>query len=136
MKRDASMPMKKVKMNINPIKSRSVGRKMPPKNGPQRFMTKSIEELNFAEPDMEFEHIKNEVNDLMKQMGLNYGWERTGKAVDKAAYFDGKMRYSDSGSANPYLQDKTLSASFKSNAMLQQADQEQSFESKVSAFSR
>lgn len=131
MRRDVSVPMKKVKMNIAPMPSRTPQKTRPRPSisvAPMRFMTKSVEELNFEEPDEEFEQIKGQVNEVMNQIGLNYGWERTGKPMDKS-------RFSDAGSANNSLENPYnlygLNGTLKSYAM--DASHEKSFDSRASA---
>ena len=62
----------------------------------------------------------------MKEMGLNYSWERTGKAVDKLSL--GDFRFSDTGTIkNNTLETHTLGSN-RSNA-----DLDKSYESKLSS---
>lgn len=125
-------PLKKGKVTIGKLKTQTSHKGKLPMHAPQRFLTKSVEELNFAEPEHEFEHIKDQVNDVMKQFGLNYSWERTGKTPEKSAYLDTKMRFSDAGSANNSLENPyALGGTLKSN-MFSNASHDMSFESKAS----
>jgi len=66
----------------------------------------------------------------MNQIGLNYGWERTGKTMDKS-------RFSDAGSVNNSLENPYnlygLNGTMKSNAMVSNASHEKSFDSRASA---
>ena len=63
-------------------------------------MTKHAIHENFEGPDVEFEQLQNDVNKVMRSMGLNYSFERIGKALDFSAFMENMLRFDDSLTAD------------------------------------
>ena len=64
-------------------------------------MTKHAIQENFEGPDVEFEQLQNDVNSVMRAMGLNYSFERIGKALDFSAFMENMLQFDDSMTAEP-----------------------------------